>query len=42
MRVLFEFRAVPLTLVVSARAGVSVEAFWKADGVDPGMRSITD
>ena len=42
MRVLFELRAVPLTLVVKARAGESVEAFWNADGITPGTRSSND
>ncbi len=39
---LFEFRAVPLTLEVSARAGESVEAFWNCPGVVPGTRSSSD
>jgi hypothetical protein len=42
MRVLFELRAVPFTLVVRARAGESVEAFWNCPGVVPGMKSIMD
>ena len=37
-RVLLLLRAVPLTLVVSARAGVSVTAFWNRAGVVPGTR----
>jgi hypothetical protein len=38
-RVLLVLRFVPLMLVVSALAGVSISLFWKSDGVDPGTRS---
>jgi hypothetical protein len=38
-RVLFVLGFVPLTVVASARAGVSISAFWNSDGVEPGTRS---
>jgi hypothetical protein len=37
-RVLLLLPAVPLTFVPSARAGVSVTAFWNRAGVVPGTR----
>src|SRR5437868_2181161 len=39
IRVLFEFLAVPLILVVRLRFGVSVVAFWNREGIAPGTRS---
>ena len=41
MRVVLVLRAVPLTLVLNARPGVSVCAFWSAGGVAPGTRFIS-
>ena len=40
IRVTLLLRFVPLMLVVSARPGVSVCAFWNAGGVAPGTRFI--
>ena len=42
MRVLLLLRLVPLTLVVSEREGEEPTEFWKAAGVAPGTRLISD
>jgi hypothetical protein len=41
MRVVLLFGWTPFTQVRSERPGVSISAFWNAEGVAPGTRSIS-